>query len=116
MSQPPANIDEYIASFPPERQARMQELRALITRLAPNAKEKISWSMPTFWQGRNLIHFAVSKNHLGLYPGPAAIEALQEDLADYVCTKGSVHLHWDKPLPEALVSKLVAYNLQHLAR
>ena len=111
-----ATIDAYIAGFPADRQARMQELRQLIHRLAPQAKEHIAWGMPTFRQGRTLIHFAAAKEHLGLYPGAAAVDALQADLKDYVCTKGSVHLHWDKPIPEELVSKIVAFNLAQLTK
>ena len=53
---------------------------------------------------------------LTLADPPAVIEALKDDLADYVCTKGSIHLHWDRPIPEALVGRIVAYNLEHLAR
>ncbi len=111
-----AAIDAYIAEFPADRQLRMQELRQMIRRLAPKAVEKIAWGMPTLWQGRNLIHFAAAKGHLGIYPGVAAIEALKEELADYVCTKGSVHLHWDRPIPQELVGQIMAYNLAHVAK
>ena len=111
-----AAIDAYIAGFPADRAARMAELRSLLRRLAPQATEKISYSMPTLWQGKNLIHFAAAKNHLGLYPGPAAIEAARDELDGYTTTKGSIHLRWEQPIPEKLVEKLVAYNLQAFAK
>ena len=58
------NIDEYISICPVELQDRLKELRELIKRNAPNAKEKISWNMPTFYQNGNLIHFLLHKHHI----------------------------------------------------
>ena len=54
------------------------------------AAEKIAWGMPTYWRGRNLIHFAAHKNHLGIYPGAEAIEHFAPRLADYKTSKGAI--------------------------
>ena len=74
--KPPATIEEYIAAQPEETQDNLRQINAAIKSSIPKAKEKISWSMPTYWKGRNLIQFAASKRHIGLYHGPEAVEAL----------------------------------------
>ena len=67
--KPPATIDEYITSQLEEAQDYLRQINAAIKASIPEAREKISWSMPTYWKGRNLIQFAASKRHIGLYPG-----------------------------------------------
>ena len=64
----PQTIDEYMANFPAQAQTVMQRLRALIHEIAPEATEKISYGIPTFVLGQNLVHFAAYKNHIGFYP------------------------------------------------
>ena len=107
-------IDEYISTCPVEFQDRLKELRELIKKNAPNATEKISWSMPTFYQKGNLIHFFLYKHHIGLYPGAEAIEYFKEKLADYKTSKGAVQLPLDKPLPKDLIAKIVKYNVSKI--
>ena len=75
--KPPATIEEYIAAQPEEIQDYLRQINAAIKASIPEAREKISWSMPTYWKGRNLIQFAASKRHIGLYPGPEAVEAFR---------------------------------------
>jgi uncharacterized protein YdhG (YjbR/CyaY superfamily) len=70
-----STIDEYIATFPEEIQKKLGEVRATIKSAAPEATEKISYQMPTFFLYGNLVHFAAFKNHIGLYPAPSGIEA-----------------------------------------
>ena len=65
--KPPATIEEYIAAQPEEAQDYLRQVNATIKTSIPDAKEKISWSMPTYWRGRNLIQFAAFKRHIGLY-------------------------------------------------
>ncbi len=64
----PANIDDYIAAFPPEIQAILEKIRATIRKAAPDAVETISYQIPTFTLCGNLVHFAAFKNHIGFYP------------------------------------------------
>ena len=66
----PETIDEYITSQPEEAQPYLNQVREAIRAALPEAQERISWSMPTYWKGRNIIHFAGFKKHIGLYPGP----------------------------------------------
>ena len=69
----PGNIDDYIESFPPNIREMLTELRATIKRAAPDAEEKISYQMPTFFLKGNLVHFAAYPNHIGFYPAPSAV-------------------------------------------
>jgi uncharacterized protein YdhG (YjbR/CyaY superfamily) len=84
----------------------MQKVREIIWRAFPVAREKISWNMPTFYDGGNLIHFCAAKKHLGIYPGPRLIYTIAAELAAYKTTKGSIHFPWDAPVPVALLEEI----------
>ena len=86
----PETIEEYILGQPEEVQPILRQLQETIHSAIPEAKEKISWSMPTFWKGRNLIQFAASKKHIGLYPGAEAVEVFADRLAEYPTSKGTI--------------------------
>ena len=105
------SIDEYIASFPEPIQERLRNLRATIKAAAPEATEKISYQMPTFFLNGNLVYFGVSKNHIGFYPTPAAIEAFKDELSVYKGAKGSVQFPFDQPLPHELISRIVQFRV-----
>jgi uncharacterized protein YdhG (YjbR/CyaY superfamily) len=104
---PPETIDEYIAGFLPAVQVLLHQLRATIKQAAPEAGEAIRYRMPTFTLNGNLVHFAAYKNHIGLYPTPAGINAFRAKLAGYKSAKGSVQFPLDKPLPLDLISRIV---------
>ena len=69
----PLTVDEYIARQPDGVRPELLQVRDALRAALPNAEERISWGMPTYWQGRNLIHFAANKHHIGLYPGAEAV-------------------------------------------
>ncbi len=111
--QPFATIDEYIQTFPPEVQARLQKVRQTIRKAAPQAVEGISYQMPAFkLHGQNLVYFAGYKRHIGFYPVPSGVPALEKELAPFVQGRGSVQFPLDRPLPYELVKKIVAYRLK----
>jgi len=83
-------IDAYIANQPMNLQILLLNVRLAISRALPDATEKISYPMPTFWQGRNIIHFAAQKNHLGLYPGAEAVKYFAPLLTGYKTSKGAI--------------------------
>jgi len=109
------NIDSYIREFPPEVAERLTQMRGAIHEAAPDAVEKTSWGMPTFWQKVNIAHFAAFKHHIGFYPGAEAVEAFRERLARYKTSKGAVQLPMDQPLPLQLVQDMVRFNLARCA-
>jgi uncharacterized protein YdhG (YjbR/CyaY superfamily) len=105
------SIDEYIGTFPEDIQKMLEEVRATIKAAAPEAEEKISYQMPTFFLKGNLIHFAAFKNHIGLFPTPSGTEAFKRELSIYQGAKGSVRLPIDKPMPLKLISKIVKFRV-----
>lgn len=107
------NIDEYIAAFPENVQSLLQELRQVIRDAAPEAKEAISYQMPTFKLNGNLVHFAAWKNHIGFYPGgSSAIESFKKELSPFKQAKGTIQFPLDKPIPFNLVKKIVKFRVK----
>jgi len=111
-------IDEYIKTFPEDVQAVLQKMRQTIRKAAPQAEEAISYQMPTFkLKGRNLVHFAGYKHHVGFYPVPSGIDAFERELSPYKQGKGSVQFPLDRPVPYDLVRKIVIFRMkENLAR
>lgn len=105
------SIDEYIATFPKDTQKILKDIRATIKAAAPNAEEKISYQMPTFFLNGNLVHFAAFKNHIGLYPTPSGTEAFKKEIARYKAAKGSIRLPLDEPMPLNLISRIVKFRV-----
>lgn len=107
------SVDEYIAACPPESQAYLQEIRKLIRRLVPDAKERISYQIAAFERnGKNIIHFAGWKKHVSLYPVPAGSEAFERQIAKYVDGKGTVKFALDEPLPIKLIERVIKLHLE----
>lgn len=104
-------IDEYIATFPKETQKILEEIRATIKAAAPDAEEKISYQMPTFFLNGNLIHFAAFKNHIGIYPTPSGTQAFKDEISRYQGAKGSIRLPIDEPMPLELISRIVKFRV-----
>jgi uncharacterized protein YdhG (YjbR/CyaY superfamily) len=106
------SIDEYIASFPEETQKILKELRSTIKAAAPDAREKISYQIPTLeLNGRSLVHFAAWKKHIAMYPIPSGSEAFEKELAQYVDGKGTLKFSLDKPLPLKLIGEIVQFRV-----
>jgi len=104
-------IDAYIAAFPEEIQEKLQRLREVIRAAAPEATEKISYQMPTFYLNGNLVHFAAFKHHIGFYPTPSGTEHFQKELSTYKTSKGTVQFPLDQPIPYDLVIKMVNFRV-----
>ena len=105
----PQSIEEYIAQQPEYTRLYLCQINEVIQNALPDAVQKISWSMPTYWKKRNLIQFAVLKKHIGLYPGPAAVEAFADRLQGYKTSKGTIQLPYDKPLPLDLICEIAVW-------
>jgi uncharacterized protein YdhG (YjbR/CyaY superfamily) len=101
------SIDEYIAAFPEEIQAILQEIRETIKAAAPDAEEKISYQMPAFALKGNLVYFGAFKDHIGFYPTPSGTEAFKEEIARYQGGKGSIRFALDEPMPLDLITRIV---------
>ncbi|HKW13997.1 MAG TPA: DUF5655 domain-containing protein [Candidatus Krumholzibacteria bacterium] len=107
-----SDIDEYLAQLPPAKRAGLQKLRRAIHAAVPGAEECISYQMPAFRKdGKVFAWFGAGANHLALYPGAASIKLLKNELVKYETSKGTVRFPIDKPLPAALVKKLVTASV-----
>jgi uncharacterized protein YdhG (YjbR/CyaY superfamily) len=109
------NTDEYIKNVPKEFLPKIKEIRALSNKLVAKGVESINYGMPTIeLNGKNFIHFASMKGHLGFYPTPSGIKAFENELKeksiDY--SKGCIRFRYDEPLPVSLITKIIKFRLK----
>ncbi len=111
----PKTIDEYLDTFDEDRKNIMAQYRDLIKETLPQAKEKNSWNMPTFYDGKNIIHFAGHKNHLGIYPGPKGVEEFLEEIKDIglSSTKGAIQIPYDREIPMDFIIRLTEFSYKN---
>jgi uncharacterized protein YdhG (YjbR/CyaY superfamily) len=106
------DVDKFIAAYPKEVQDILNKVRATIREAAPDAEETINYGIPTFQLNGNLVHFSALKTHIGFYPTPSGIEKFKKELSAYEGAKGSVKFPLDKPIPYALISKIVKFRVK----
>ncbi len=104
----PETIDAYIQYQDPDKQEALQHIRQILRSALPEAEERISWSMPTYWKKHNILHFAASKGHIGLYPGPEAVSHFKEELQDYKTDKGTIRIPYGR-IDDALIAKIAKW-------
>jgi len=104
----PKTIDEYILSQDADKQEDLKVIRQILRSALPEAEERISWSMPTYWKNHNILHFAASKEHIGLYPGPAAVMQFAEELQGYKTDKGTIRIPYGK-VDAMLIEKIAKW-------
>ena len=111
-----ADIDGYLASVEEPKRSTLAELRRSILEVVPGAEQGLSYGVPAFKvQNRAVAGFAAFQNHLSYLPHSGSVlDELAGDLADYRCTKGSLHFAVDQPLPASLVRRLVETRLRQL--
>ena len=111
-TEKPETIDDYNAGFPPEKRAILEKIRTTIRDAAPDAKEVISYRMPTFTRDGVLVHYAAFKNHIGLYPPVSGDAQLESALAPYAGEKGNLRFPLDQPIPYDLIGRIVKHKLK----
>ncbi len=107
-------IDEYIDAQPEDVQPFLQQVRRTIRSAAPKAAEKISWRMPTFWQGENIIHFAAFKKHISIFPGGEAVGVFAERLTRYKTSKGTIQFPLNKPVDYQLIADITRWRIKQV--
>ena len=112
----PETIDTYIAMQDEAVLPRLREVRDILRATLPEAQERMSWSMPTYWKGRNIIHFAAAKHHIGIYPGGEATGVFAEKLTAYKTSKGAIQLPNNKELPLALIAEIARWSYERNAK
>lgn len=108
----PENFEQYFAAFPQATQKILQQVRETIQKAAPQATEKISYAMPTFFLEGNLVHFAAYANHIGFYALPSGNEAYQKEISKYKSGKGSIQFPIGEPMPLDLIVKIVTFRVE----
>jgi uncharacterized protein YdhG (YjbR/CyaY superfamily) len=103
----PQTIDDYIAACAPEIQAILRQIRETVKAAAPLATQTISYRMPAFKQNGMLIYFAAFKRHIGLFPPVRGDASLMRAVKPYAGPKGNLQLPLDKPMPYALIRRIV---------
>lgn len=107
------SIDDYIKTFPTDTKSKLIQIRNLVKKIAPTAIETISYGMPTFkLNGKNLVHFAGYKSHIGFYPTPSALVAFEKELSSFKISKGTAQFELDKELPIKLIEKMIKYRIE----
>lgn len=103
-------IDSYIRTFSGKAKERLEEIRKIISEEVPEAREKISYGMPTYDLFGNLVHFAGYANHIGFYPAPSGVENFKEEIGEYKNSKGAIQFPIDASLPEQLIRRIVRFR------
>jgi uncharacterized protein YdhG (YjbR/CyaY superfamily) len=117
MAATPTTIDEYLAPLSGDKRDALEKLRRAIRAAAPGAEECISYRVPAFRLGeRMLVWFGAATNHCAFYPGAYPIAALRDDLEGYDTSKGTIRFPPERPLPAALVRKLVKVRVTERAK
>ncbi len=112
MNPKPNSIQEYFSWFPPEIQAKLQQMREILQQALPEAEEVISYHMPAFKTTEMLVYYAATKSHLGFYPTSSGVINFKEELAGYVTSKGAIQFPYGEDLPEQLIIAIAQFRAQ----
>ncbi len=111
----PADVDTYLAALGDDQRAALEKLRKTIKAAAPRAVETISYQMPAFkLEGRFLVSYAAFKDHCSLFPGAAVPDELGDEVKPFVAGKGTLRFTPEKPIPAALVKKIVRTRVREI--
>ncbi len=117
MRHTPRDVDDYITGFSADVQKVLKKIRATIRKAAPKAEESITYQIPTYkLDGRVLIYFAGFAKHVSVYPAPREAKEFKKELAAYKGGKGTIQFPLDKPISYDLITRIVKFKLENLAR
>lgn len=110
----PNTVDQYIDAAPEEAREKLREIRAILKRAAPKARETIKWGSPVFEEERILFSYTAHKSHLNFMPTGPAMEPFKQELTKYKTGKDTIQFPYDKPLPNALIRRLATYRVKQV--
>ena len=110
------NIDDYIANYPTGTQTILQKIRKTIAAAAPDATEKMSYGIPTFYLNGNLVHFGAYPRHIGFYPGAQAIADFADRIKQYNTSKGTIQFQLNEPIPYDLITEITRHRVDSKAK
>ena len=114
VAQPEA-VAAYIDAAAEPARSRLRALAEVVREEAPQAVERMAYGLPTWHQGENLVHLGAFKEHVGIYPGAAAIVAFEADLTAFKTSKGAIQVPHARPLPTELLRRIVRWRLEQVA-
>ncbi|HET9431023.1 MAG TPA: DUF1801 domain-containing protein [Chitinophagaceae bacterium] len=106
----PTTVAEYINNAPREAQVKLREIRAILKKVAPKAKEKLKWGSPVLEEKRILFAYTAFKSHLNFMPTHSSLKPFEKELANYTTGKDTIQFPYDKPLPKALIRRIAAFR------
>lgn len=109
-------IEDYIEAQREDIKPRLYQIYHLFKEVLPDAEEKISFKMPTFSIGRNIIHFAAFKKHISIFPGGEATRVFEDKLKDYKTSKGTIQIQNNQELPLSLIREIALWCKEHTPR
>jgi uncharacterized protein YdhG (YjbR/CyaY superfamily) len=110
----PTTVDEYIETAPREAQKKLREIRAVLKKVAPGAREVLKWGSPVFEEGRILFSYSAHQSHLNFSPTGPAMKPFKEELAKFKTGKDTIQFPYDKPLPKTLIRKIAAFRAKQV--
>jgi len=110
----PTTVDDYIKAAPKEAQEKLHEIRAVLKKVAPGAKETLKWGSPVFEEGRILFSYSAHTSHLNFSPTGPAMEPFKKELAPFKTGKDTIQFPYDKPLPKGLIRKIAAFRAKQV--
>lgn len=106
----PTSVSEYIEAQPAEARKMLKELRALLKKVAPKAKEQLKWGMPVYEENRILFSFGAFKKHINFMPTRKSLQYFVDELSDFKYGSDTIQLPYDKPLPKSLIEKIARHR------
>lgn len=106
----PSTVAEYINAAPKEAQGKLNEIRAILKKVAPNATEAIKWGSPVFEEKRILFAYSAFKSHLNFMPTRSSLKPFEKELSAYTTGKDTIQFPYNKPLPKGLIRRIAAFR------
>lgn len=108
----PTTVEEYFDALPPEAREKLEELRAILKEVAPNATEALKWGQPVLEEKRILFSYAAFKTYLRFMPTGPTLEVFRAQLAPYKTGKDTIQFPYDQPLPTELIREIAVYRVR----
>lgn len=110
-------IDDYLKKVTPQQKDALERVRTIVRQIVPDAEEVISYGMPVLkHKGKYVIGFAAFKDHMSVFPGPEAIEAVKDKLAGYKLSKGTIQFTSENPIPESIMKEMILNRLNNISQ
>lgn len=110
------SVEEYLSWYEGPIREKLNQMREILRKALPEAKEVISYHMPAYRTSEVLVYFAGAKNHLGFYPTNSGVEEFKKELTGYVTSKGAIQFPYDQPLPEELIINIALFRKEEAQR